>query len=91
MSRINWKKSNFLISKKGNLIVVNTPNHTKEDVEFEGIILNAKESETNNELYSSKHFKRLKFELLNPEDVEVLLKDKTTLIEGTDWMDELID
>lgn len=68
---IKWNKSNFLKSKKGNLIVVNTP--SKKDGEyFEGVIIYAKDSETNSFLESSNTYKKNKFELIESKNIEII-------------------
>jgi hypothetical protein len=70
---LNWKKSNFLKSKQGNLIVVNNPNHTDDEVFFTGTIIYAEESETNNVLDYSTHYRKDKFELLEIKNVKIEL------------------
>lgn len=72
--RINWKKANFLKSKKGNLIVVNAPSITDDNDYFSGVIIYADESETNTALHHSYHFKKNKFDKMSKE--EVLIKHK---------------
>jgi hypothetical protein len=69
---INWKTSNFLKTKKGNVIVVNHPNHTDDAEFFAGTIIYAEESQTGNKpLYYSTHFRKEKFERLDASDVSV--------------------
>jgi hypothetical protein len=71
--RINWKVSNFLISKQGNLIVVNQPNHTDDAEFFSGSIIYADESEINNAPDYSTHYRKNKFERLDKSKVVIKL------------------
>lgn len=75
MNKINWNKPNFLKSKKGNLIVVNCPTKS-EDNFFEGVIINADESETNKVLTHSKTFNKNKFNLIDYQNIVFTTKNK---------------
>ena len=74
MSKINWSKPNFLVSKTANLIMVNVPNSNKESLEFEGVILSEGDCTLNKVLGHSRHYKRAKFELLSEEDINFEVK-----------------
>lgn len=75
MSTLKFTKSNFLKSKTGNLIVVNCPSR-KDSEYFEGIIVNAEDSKTNTLLHHSKEFRKDKFDLIEPTEVRLILKNK---------------
>lgn len=74
MEKINWKVTNFLISKElKSLIVVNDP-QKKEDIDsefFSGVVVNADESKTNSVLYRSNQFRKSYFEHLDRDKVKV--------------------
>lgn len=71
---IKWGNSNFLRSIKGNLIVVSTPSSNKDSEFFEGVVINADESEHNTILTHSNTFRKNKFELLTVDEIKVNFK-----------------
>jgi hypothetical protein len=71
---INWKASNFLKSKEGNLIVVNQPNGKEDQDFFSGTIIYANESKTNSAPHYSSHFRKSKFEKALPGEYLIHIK-----------------
>ena len=67
----HFKGCNYFRSLKGNLLVVSTGRVKESEGRFEGVILNADESEHNTAPYHSNDFRMDKFEIVDKNEVKV--------------------